>query len=321
MVWLQFLVAAGLIVASGIALVIYADRLADKTGASRALIGLILLSVVTSLPELGTSFSAVAYVGKPNLAAGNIFGSNTFNILVLVIIDFMLGSASIYALSRVSHTRSVLLAMLMTIVAIVSMQFSTIGFFDGRIGPETVLLLAIYVVGIFFIFDEEKQTPHPEPSGLKESVAVEIAVVVGSGIVVVSSGYWLAYISDDIAIITGWGESFVGYFFLAITTSLPELVVAITAIRLKAYDMAIANVIGSCFFNILMFSIVDPFYHAPVLQNIGPSNLTLALVSLTMVGVAGAALYAGTRGFRLGFVKWLLIALYLFGSYVVFSPV
>lgn len=328
MVWIDFGVAALIIVASGTLLAVYADRLADKTGISGALIGLILLSIITSLPELGTSVAAVAYLGKPDLAAGNIFGSNAFNMLVLGILDLFLGAVPIYALSRVSHYRSSMLAMLMTVVAMAAIYAGGFGNIAGRVGLDSILLVAVYCAGIYFIFKEERASqasqasPHPDADAetKKESIALEAGVVAVCGVVVVATGFYLSNISDEIVEITGWGESFVGHLFLAVSTSLPELVVAITAIRLKAYDMAIANVLGSCFFNIIIFSVVDPFYEKPILADISRINLTLAFVSLAMIGVAMAALYAARKGKSSGLVKWVLFGLYLLGTYLVFSP-
>ncbi|GMT41642.1 MAG: cation transporter [bacterium] len=320
MVLVQFLSAAAIVAVSGTILTKYADRLADKLGISSALIGLLLLSFITSLPELGATISVVWHVGKPNIAAGNIFGSNTFNILIIAVMDFMIGSASLYAISKVSHTKSALLAMLMTAVSICAITFGGIGIFGDRIGAETLALLAVYVGGVYFIFKEEKESGHHPAEAERESVVFEAGVVFASGVCVVLAGYWLANVSDEIELVTGWGESFVGYIFLAIATSLPELVVSVTAVRLKAYDMAVANIFGSCFFNILMFTLADPFYHAPLLGDVSSVNIGLAAVSFVMLGVAGAAFAAGRRGMRSGMVKWIIIALYLLGSFVIFSP-
>lgn len=322
MVWIEFLAAAALIALSGTVLATNADRLADKTGISSGLIGLLLLSVITSLPELGTTISVVAYVGSPDLAAGNIFGSNTFNILILAVMDFLLGSSVLYASFRIPHTKSALLALLMTAVSIGAIVHGNASFFDGRVGAGTFSLLVVYILGIYIILKEEKTSHKPDESETvkKESIAKEVAVVFMSGVAVVGSGYWLANIADDIAKVTGWGESFIGYLFLAVATSLPELVITITSLRLKAYDMAVANIFGSCFFNILIFAVAEPFYDGVLLKDVGEANIYLALVSLAMIAVAGTAVNAGRRGMKSSLTKWIIIGLYLLGSYVVFAP-
>jgi len=190
------------------------------------------------------------------------------------------------------------------------------------VSTAAIVLLVTYILGIYIILKEEKDSHKPDESEAaeKESIAKEAAVVFISGLVVVGSGYWLANIADEIAGITGWGESFIGYLFLAVSTSLPELVISVTALRLKAYDMAVANIFGSCFFNILMFTIAEPFYKGVILNDVGGANVYLALVSLAMIGVAGAAVNAGRKGMKSGLTKWVILGLYLLGSYVVFSP-
>ena len=322
MVWVEFLAAAALIGLSGTILATNADRLADKTGVSSGLIGLLLLSVISSLPELGTTISVVAYVGSPDLAAGNIFGSNTFNILILAVMDLMLGSAVLYTSFRLPHDKSASLAALMTAVSLGAILPGNASFFGGGVGAGTISLLVVYIFGIYIILKDEKASHKPDESeeAVKESIAKEVAFVVMSGLAVVGSGYWLATIADEIAEITGWGESFIGYLFLAVSTSLPELVISITSLRLKAYDMALANIFGSCFFNILMFTIAEPFYDGVLLKDVGSANVYLALVSLAMIVVAGAAVNAGRKGMKSGLTKWVILGLYLLGSYVVFSP-
>jgi len=84
---LGFTICAAIIIYSGTQLSYYGDKIAELTGLGRAWVGLILMSSVTSLPELITGISSVAIVNAPNLAAGDIFGSCVFNLLILSILD------------------------------------------------------------------------------------------------------------------------------------------------------------------------------------------------------------------------------------------
>jgi cation:H+ antiporter len=322
MLWIKFLAIAALIAISGTILTVYADRMGEKLNISGAFIGLIILSIVSSLPELGTTFSVVKYIGKPDLAAGNIFGSNTFNMLILAILDFALGSASIYALSKANHQKSILLAVLMTITCMAAIYSAGFGVFAGY-ALDTGLLVLLYFFGVYILYMDERNSIKTSPGFGGEMPWKEIAVVVGSGAVVVASGYWLASISENIEKATGWGESFVGYIFLAISTSLPELVITLASIKLKAYDMAIANTVGSCFFNLLMFSIVDPFHAGPIFSDISISNIHLAGASLAMLLLLSASLKIGKASGWLSHLtsatKYLLILFYIAGSWLVFS--
>jgi cation:H+ antiporter len=322
MLWITFVATAVLIVTSGTILTVYAEKLGEKLNISGAFVGLIILSVVSSLPELGTTFSVVNYLGKPDMAAGNLFGSNTFNMLILSIFDFALGSASIYALSTAPHQKSILLAFLMTVVSMAAIYSSGFGVLGGY-AIDTGLLAFLYIFGVYILYLDERDSVTAGPIGGGEVPWKEIAVVAGSSAVVVASGYWLAGISGDIEKATGWGESFVGTIFLAVTTSLPELVITLASIRLKAYDMAIANTVGSCFFNLIIFSIVDPFYAGPIFMDISISNFHLAGASLVMLLLVSASLFVGKQPGILSRLtaatKYLLIIIYLAGSWLVFS--
>ena len=113
---------------------------------------------------------------------------------------------------------------------------------------------------------------------------------------VVGAGIWLAFIGEDIAEATGWKESFVGSFFIAFTTSLPELVVSIAAMRLGALDMCLGNIIGSNLFNMTIIGVDDLFYRqGPILAAVSNSHAFTGLIVLLMTGVVIAGLIFKTQ--------------------------
>ena len=320
MIWAKFTFAALTIAVSGTILTIYSEKLGEKLNISGAFIGLILLSIVSSLPELGTTYSVITYLGKPDLAAGNIYGSNNFNMLILGILDILLGTVSLYSLSKASHQMSILLAVAMTIVSMAAISAHGFGIYFG-IPLDSFSIFLIYAGGIYFLYIQEKKESSSTPHKTYSSAWRELIIVILSGAIVVSAGYWLALISDDIERATGWGQSFIGYIFLAVTTSLPELVIAIASIKLKAFDMAIGNTIGSCFFNILMFSLVDPFYAKPIFEDISSANLYPAATSLFMLALVSASLFISHRGRKTYLTKYILLTLYILGSSFVYFKV
>ena len=83
LLWLQLAGAAGIILAASTWLAKSADIIAEKAGLGRSFIGVVLLATATSLPELGTGVSAITIVGTPDLAAGDAFGSNLVNLLLV----------------------------------------------------------------------------------------------------------------------------------------------------------------------------------------------------------------------------------------------
>lgn len=86
MIWLQFVVAAGLVVAAAIKLAKYGDVISVRTGLGGMFVGTLLMAGATSLPELLTTINSLDQ-GAPNLAAGSVFGSNMFNMLLLAVLD------------------------------------------------------------------------------------------------------------------------------------------------------------------------------------------------------------------------------------------
>ncbi len=94
MVWGTFFASAAVIIAAGSQLSKNADIIAEKTGLSGALVGALLLPIVTSLPEIVTSAQS-ALIDNPDIALGNIFGSNMFNILIIAVVDIAQGGRTI----------------------------------------------------------------------------------------------------------------------------------------------------------------------------------------------------------------------------------
>ena len=130
----------------------------------------------------------------------------------------------------------------------------------------------------------------------------------------------------DLAEVTGWGSSFVGSLFLAATTSLPELVVAIVALRLGAIDMAIANMLGSNMFNMgIVIAGYDLFYRQGSIFSASPisdSHVYAASMAILMTLIVIAGLTFRTkRKLPIG-MSWYsaaLIVAYLAGAYILFT--
>ncbi len=140
--------------------------------------------------------------------------------------------------------------------------------------------------------------------------------------VLVAAGVWLPFVASDLAKAMGWNQTFVGTLFVAAVTSLPEFVVTIAALRMGALDMAIANLLGSNLFNMLVLAIDDVAYRkGPLLSHVSPVHAVSAFSAVIMTGivVVGLLYRAKTRVFR--YVDWISISLflvYLLNSYVLY---
>lgn len=266
MIWIELIVCALLIFWAGSLLSRYGDVIAEKTGLGRAWIGAILIAGVTSLPELASGVSAVAWLNAPNLAAGAVLGSCLFNLALIAMIDLAYQPGRVLAKAQEVHILSGGLGVLMLgIVAIgVLIGPALNGFGILGVSILSMVILLLYAMGGKMIAGLEKE----RTSEVLEKEATEggyaristqraILVFILSGVSVIALGIWLASIGDRLAAITGLSSSFIGNLFLALTTSLPEIAASLAAIRLGAIDLAIGNVLGSNLFNITLFFVYD----------------------------------------------------------------
>ncbi|MCK7502373.1 MAG: hypothetical protein MZW92_80295 [Comamonadaceae bacterium] len=132
----------------------------------------------------------------------------------------------------------------------------------------------------------------------------------------------MPFIGADLAQVMGWHKTFVGTLFVAFATSVPELVVTLSALRLGALDMAIGNLFGSNLFDVLILAADDLlFLRGPILSHVSQLHVASALSAMMMSGVAivGLLYRPATRLFRtVGWTSLFLLTLYLLNSYVLF---
>ena len=136
------------------------------------------------------------------------------------------------------------------------------------------------------------------------------------------AGSWLPFIGQDIAEVMGWRTTFVGTLFIAGATSLPELVVTISALRLGAVDMAIGNILGSSLFDVLVLALDDIAYtKGSLLASVSSAHAVTAFAAVIMSGLfIVALLYRPETRFRgtIGWVCFSLLFVYLLSSYAVY---
>ena len=260
--WVGLIVCTSIIFYSGSKLSRYGDILAEKTGFGRTWIGVVLMASVTSLPELVTGISSVTYAGVPDIAVGDIFGSCVFNMLILALLDATYRMMPISAKAHQGNVLSASFGVLMISIAAVSLYLGNRILPLGWIGPYSLLFTVIYFFAIKLVFSYEKR----QISAYVKEKAIELkykdiqtkTVVINYGInaiIVIIAAAFLPTIGERIAETTGLGQTFVGNIFIAVSTSLPEVVVSIAAVKMDAIDLAIGNLFGSNIFNILILAI------------------------------------------------------------------
>lgn len=327
LVWVKFAVCAALIGGAGPVLTRNADIISRRTGVSRTWIGLLLLATATSLPELFTGISAVTVAAAPNIAVGDALGSCVFNLAMLVVLDAMHRDAPMYSRMDQGHILTAGFGVILIGFAGVSLLLGR----DGidlkflHVGLYTPIILVLYLVAMraAFVYERRKSaqetTVDDDP---KVTLATAVTRYLGAAAVVVGAGAWLPFVGVEIAEVMGWRTTFVGTLFVAGATSQPELVVTVSALRLGALDLAIANLLGSNLFDVLVLAIDDLFYvQGPLLSAVSPTHAITAFAAVIMSGILIVALlYRPASRFHgtVGWVSLSLLIVYLLSSYAIY---
>ena len=326
LVFTKFVFCSLLIIVAGIKSAKYGDVIAEKTILGRALVGLLLLALITSLPEVFTGISAVAIVGIPDLTLGDILGSCIFNLMILGILDVLNKKEPFLYQASKSHMLSAgFFVTLMGVVLVSILLSQQIGMINiGWIAIYTPIILVLYFLMVRGIFQfEQNQKP---PSEEEQYGAVSLKATLWkfsiASVVVIGAAMWLPKIGEEIAVMTGLANTFVGTLFLATTTSFPELVVTITAWRIGAKDMAIADILGSNLFDLLIISIDDAFYlRGSLLSDVNLAHILTGLIAIMMTGVVTVGLTSNSSRKTFRVINWdalALIGLFLTGLFFLY---
>jgi len=326
MIWAQFAIAAGIIIVAGYKLSHYGNQIAKRTGLGQTFMGIILFSTITSLPELTVCITSSSIVEAPDLAVGNIFGSNLFNLLLIAVLDIVQGKGAILDLLSLSHVLAASLGILLAGLAILSIGLG-LSFNLGFLGLESIILILIYALGIRILYRHEtlgslkgaSEAQESEKNTMGRSIYLLFAL---AAIIIVGAGMWLSITADAIAQTTGWGQSFIGSFMLAIVTSLPELAVGIPLVRMGEFDMAIGNLLGSNIFNIAIIPVADIFFtQGAILANVSQNHILTAVLGIVMTNIIIMDLIYRAKKvpWRIGWGSISIIILYFLGSITLFK--
>lgn len=296
-------IAAGLalLFGGGEAMLRGAVGVARRFHLSEVFVGIAIVGCATSAPELFVSVDA-ALADKPAIAMGNVIGSNTANILLI------LGAGAvirrIFCRPDAIRGDAAMLTLSIVVVSVICIVGGV-----GRIaGGALVLALAIYLVLAF----RQSRGVVPDGDALPDTAKIPVLALIGllvGGLGALALGAeFLVYGAVRIAEAAGLSERVISISLVALGTSLPELATAIVAAVRRQSDVAIGNVLGSCVFNVFgilgVTAIVAPIAITP--SEFGPDAAVMALASAMVLGlafmihqisrIAGAAmiaLYAG----------------------------
>jgi cation:H+ antiporter len=247
--WLQFLFCSAAIAIAGYSLARYGDVIAEKTGLGGTWIGVILVATVTSLPELATGLSSVTVANAPDIAVGDVLGSCVFNLALIAVLDFLYRETPIYQKAGQVHILSAGFSVILigiVVFSLLSGDAATLRL--GHIGIYTPAILALYFVSVRAIFVQERRNAQTrEATNRHANLSLTDAVVryAMAAVIVVAAGIAMPFAAVRLANAMGWGQSFVGTLLVAAATSLPEAASTVGALRIRAIDLAIGNLLGS----------------------------------------------------------------------------
>ena len=280
--WLNavlFAVGAGTIWWAGTRLEHYADVIARRTELGHAFTGMLLLAGATSLPEVGTTVTAVVLLDNPTLAVHNLLGGVALQTVVLVWADAAKGrrgALTYFSPKFVLLIEGVGLLMLLqlTIVGITARELSTV----GSVSVWLILLVLAYAGVMYLVYRYRGQPrwtpeladdfPREEPvrtvegTGLTEQRSTRAIWILftAMSLVVLLGGWLSAGTAEVLAEQTGLGDAFLGATLLALATSLPEVSTTTAAVRHGRYTVAVSNIFGSNGFDVSLLFLAEILY-------------------------------------------------------------
>ncbi len=306
MTYLLVFAGSGVVVVlAGTALARYADVIAERTGLGRLWVGSVLLAAATSLPELTTDVSAVR-LGTADLAVGDLFGSSLANMLVLALIDLAWPRRRVLQQAAYAHALAATLAIGINALA-AALVLTRSDFAVLRVSPGSLVLFLLYLAGTRSVYRHLRQERMPPGSA-------EVAASAARGMtlrramlrfgaaaaLVFAAAPAFAWSAKGIAEASGLGNTFVGTWLLGLSTSLPELVASLAAVRMGAFDLAVGNLFGSNALNMAIFLPLDLAQPGSLFSAVDPDHALSGLFAVVLMSLGLAAIvYRAERRFRM----------------------
>jgi cation:H+ antiporter len=286
------MVDALLTVAGLIVLVIAADflvkgasSLAGRYGLSPLMIGLTVVSLGTSMPEMLVSVTA-AMRGNADLAIANVLGSNIFNVLVVlgvaaIIYPLRVQSSTVVSEIPFSLSAAILLGFVANAALFTTKHELSISRIDGGI---LLLFFLLFMLYIFSISSDSQGEGSQQPVARSVLRSLLFLVIGVAGLFL--GGRWT--VDGAVALAQDWGvdDALIGLTIIAIGTSLPELVASAVAAYRREVDIAVGNVVGSNIFNILWILGVASSIHELPFAAISNIDIIMVIASTMLILLA-----------------------------------
>lgn len=326
--WLSgliFIAAAAVVWMAGTRLTHALDAIALKTGLGEAFVGMLLLGGITSLPEVANVLTASAG-GVPALAVNNLLGSAAINILLLALVDAVIGREALTSVVAAPATM-MMGALCMLVLALVAVAVTVGDVAVLGVGLWSVAICLVSIGSFALAASYGKRAPWvvkegSDEGGCREEAASDaslrrlVLVAAVTGGLIFAAGYTLSEVGDVLAERTGLGTGFVGFLLIGLATSMPELSSISTALRIRRYEMAFGQVLGTNFVNLSLILLADVAYRGgPVVGELGDFEVFSALLGLILIGVFQVGLLERRNPvvLRAGYDSMAVILLFLGG--------
>ncbi len=286
--------------------------LAKRFRVPGVIIGLTIVALGTSAPELAVSTSA-AIQGSNEIALSNVIGSNTFNLLMVLGICAMICPLPIdKAIMKRDFPISILITVLILFwVGIPCLTQGCLGTakMADNVGEVSrilgIILLLLFILYIYMLIRSARKNPMEEDDTPLMPLWKCLLLIVGGVACIVAGGQFVVNSAKDIARAFGMSETLIGLTIVAVGTSLPELVTSIVASRKGENGMAVGNVVGSNIFNLLFILGVSSSIH-PIAVNLA------SVIDLVILIAISAITFFFARKNKIGRVEGgIMVALYV----------
>jgi cation:H+ antiporter len=323
-----FVAAALIIGACGVMVTERAERLARETGLGQAIMGAVFLGAMTSLSGLITSLTA-AFEGHPQLSVSNAVGGIAVQTTFLALADILYRKSNLEhaAASEANLVQGAVLVVLLTVPLLAGFtpDHTLLG-----VHPISVLLVAAYAFGLRLVSGAHqapmwrprltRQTQSEKKAGYRfgrrRLLGLWLSFLLLAALVGVA-GWIVATAGLSIAARTGLSEGVIGTLLTATTTSLPEAVIAVAAVRRGALTLAVGDIIGGNTFDVLFLSFSDLAYRqGSIYHAVTPVQSFWLALSLLMAAVLLLGLLRREKhGIgNIGFESFLVLVFYLGGA-------
>lgn len=313
----------------GVKMTHVARKLAIETGMGEAVMGALFIGASTSLSGITASVTAASF-GHAEFAVSNALGGIAAQTVFLAIADMVYRKANLEH-AAASAENLMMCAFLITLLAILLLAFAVPEIHFWNVHPVSIILIISYVLGVRLLAkthkmpmwlpvktrdtriesDVTKNTRRSAKSIFINPLWVQFLIYSG---IVATAGWLLSKTGIAIAEETGMSEGLVGGVFTAISTSLPELVIAITAVRLKALTLAVGDIVGGNAFDTLFIAMSDFAYtDNTIYEHISSAEQFWLAITILMTGILLMGLLHRERHgiANIGWESFLVLLVYL----------